>query len=645
MKSTLFPLLLAGVTGGLAAEYHVSVKGTEDGDGSAGKPFRTISTAARAALPGDVITVHEGTYRERVTPPRGGESDARRIVYQAAPGERVVIKGSEVVRDWRPFQPGVWKLTLPNWFFGRYNPYKDLIEGDWFVARGRPHHTGEVYLNGKSLWETHLIERVLNPQPQADALDREGSTWTWFCESDDRFTYIYANFHDKNPNEELVEINARDSCFYPAQPGCDYITVRGFRMAHAATQWAAPTAEQIGLIGTHWSKGWIIESNVISDSKCSGITLGKDRATGHNVWMRDPSRDGAIHYNEVVVRALRAGWSRERIGSHIVRGNVISDCEQTGICGSLGAAFSQIAGNHIYNIWAKRQFTGAEMGGIKLHAAIDVVIRNNRIHRAGRGLWLDWMAQGTRVTGNLLYDNSTDDLFVEVNHGPFLVDNNVFLSDVALRDWSQGGAYAHNLMAGRIDSRPELERHTPFHQPHSTALAGITNIGGGDNRFYNNLFVGGRLATGFDAHGFDARNPERFIGFGLWVYSTRERPCQATGNLYFSARPYAREADPLSTEVDPQPRIVEEAGQVWLEINVGADWKKAQTRRVTTELLGTAAVPRLGFENADGSPIAIDTDYFGAKRSATAPAVGPFENPGQGTVKLQVWDRPSAGGR
>jgi alpha-L-arabinofuranosidase len=38
--------------------------------------------------------------------------------------------------------------------------------------------------------------------------------------------------------------------------------VRGFTMRHAATPWAPPTAEQIGLIGTHWSKGWIIEDNV-----------------------------------------------------------------------------------------------------------------------------------------------------------------------------------------------------------------------------------------------------------------------------------------------------------------------------------------------------------------------------------------------
>lgn len=262
-------------------------------------------------------------------------------------------------------------------------------------------------------------------------------------------------------------------------------------MAHAATQWAAPTAEQIGLIGTNWSKGWIIEQNVISDSKCSGITLGKDRATGHNVWSVDRTKDGALLYNEVIDRALAIGWSKEKIGGHIVRHNVISDCEQTGICGSLGAVFSQITDNHIFNIWAKHQFAGAEMGGIKLHAAIDVLIARNRIHNTGRSLWMDWMAQGTRISRNLCYDNTTEDLYVEVNHGPFVVDNNLFLSPRNLWDMSQGGAYAHNLFAGTIDSAQELKRLTPYHPAHATTVVNRVSIPGGVNRWFNNLFLGG----------------------------------------------------------------------------------------------------------------------------------------------------------
>jgi hypothetical protein len=144
------------------------------------------------------------------------------------------------------------------------------------------------------------------------------------------------------------------------------------------------------MVSTNWNKGWIIENNVISESKCSGITLGKERSTGQNVWSADKGNvynDGNIHYIEVVFKVLRYGWNKEHIGSHIVRNNTIFDCGQTGICGSMGAAFSMIENNHIYNINAKRQFTGAEIGGIKFHAAVDAVIKHNRIHDTPRAIW------------------------------------------------------------------------------------------------------------------------------------------------------------------------------------------------------------------------------------------------------------------
>ena len=84
-----------------ATEYHVSINGKDTNDGSAKNPLLTIQRAADLAQPGDTITVHKGLYRERVNPPRGGTSDEKRIVYQAAPGEKVVITGSELVTGWK----------------------------------------------------------------------------------------------------------------------------------------------------------------------------------------------------------------------------------------------------------------------------------------------------------------------------------------------------------------------------------------------------------------------------------------------------------------------------------------------------------------------------------------------------------------
>lgn len=622
-------VILAFVSVAPAKEYHVSVNGNDENAGSVSQPLKTIQAAAELAQPGDVITVYEGTYRERITPPRGGESDTKRIVYQAAPGEKVEVKGSEVVTGWKPLADGVWKVTLPNSFFGDYNPFKELLTGDWLSKKGREHHTGEVYLNGKSLYEMETLEKVVKPAVYPDSRDPEGSTFTWYCESDDRQTTIWANFHDHDPNKELVEVNARESCFYPDRPGRNYITVRGFHMSQAATQWAAPTAEQIGLIGIHWSKGWVIEGNVISNSKCTGITLGKDRKSGHNVWSNDPSKGGADHYNEVIVRVLQDGWGKPKIGSHIVRNNVIFACEQAGVCGSMGSAFSLVENNHIYDIWTKRLYAGAEIGGIKFHGAIDTLIRNNHIHNVGRGMWMDWMTQGTRLSCNLCYDNTTDDFFSEVNHGPYLLDNNIFLSDIAIRDWSEGGAFVHNLIAGQIVlSTPT--RTTPYHPAHSTQVVALKAITGGDDRFFNNIFVGR------SAGGPDSLRAQQKRSYGLNVFDDSKLPIFAKGNVYLNgARPYAKESGSIELEGDPNLTIVNDGDRATLQMTLPSNWSDAETQIVTTEVLGKAAIPNVQYENADGSALKVDTDFFGKERGDT-PSPGPFEKPGDGQIILEV---------
>ncbi len=614
-----------------AQEFHVSSKGNDANPGTLNLPFKTIAKAAEAAQPGSTVTIHEGVYREKITPPRGGTSEAARIVYRSAPGEKVQIKGSEVVTGWVKVAEGVWKVTIPNAFFGNYNPYQDSIYGDWFNAQGRIHHTGEVFLNGKSLYEVENPEKVRNPVPLPNAQDQLGSTYTWYCAGNEKETTIQANFHSFNPNNELVEISVRSTCFHPEKPGINYITIKGLQFSQAATQWAAPTAGQIGMIATNWCKGWIIEDNTISDSKCSGITLGKEKSTGHNVWLADRSKDGSQHYNEVIFRALEIGWDKKNIGSHIIRNNTIYNCEQTGICGSLGPVFSTVTNNHIYNIWTKRQFSGAEIAGIKFHAAIDVLIKNNRINNCGRGIWLDWMAQGTRVSCNLLYNNTTDDIFCEVDHGPYLVDNNILLSPLSVFDMSEGGAYVHNLITGKVFPRPELNRFTPYHFPHSTKVAGLINILLGDDRYYNNIFAPDKNNAGENKKGGQ---------FGLEGYNAAKLPVWMVSNLYFNgAKPYSKEINSVENTVfDPGIRLEEKGNEVYLVLNTDESFSSVKTQMVTSELLGKAKMPDARYENPDGGSLSVDTDYLGKKRDAKQPSAGPFEHPGIGKqLRIKVW--------
>ncbi len=606
MKSAFIGCLaaLTFVTVTRATDFHVAPHGNDANPGTQTAPFRTIQHAANLAQPGDVITVHEGVYRERISPPRGGESETKRIVYQAAPGEKVEIKGSEVIKNWVQVRDDVWKVTLANSFFGSFNPYSDLIHGDWFNPKGRNHHTGAVYLNGDWLAEAAKLDEVMEPM---------GSTAVWFGLVDSNHTTIWAQFKGVNPNQQLVEINVRQTVFYPQKTGINYITLRGFTLEDAATPWAPPTAEQIGLIGAHWSKGWIIESNKISYSTCSGISLGKYGDEWDNT-----SANSAEGYVKTIERALTNGWSKDNIGHHIVRNNTISHCEQAGIVGSLGAAFSTVTGNTIHDIHVRQLFSGAEMAGIKFHGAIDVEISRNHIYRTNRGLWLDWMAQGTHVTRNLFHDNG-EDVFVEVDHGPFLMDNNLFLSPLALIDLSQGGAYVHNLFAGAIKLLSYDSRQTPFLKAHSTEIAGFHDNPNGDDRYGNNLFV-------------QAAN--------LSIYDNAPLPMWMDGNVFLEgAKPSKDEKDPvLKPDFDPAIRLVEEADGFYLEMKYDPAWNTERTRKlVTTKVLGRAIIPNAPYEQGDGKSICINIDYFGRSRNESNPTPGPFESPGRGDLKLKVW--------
>lgn len=625
MKKTMFSMcLLLSVSSLFAREYHVSPSGNDAANGSVETPLRTINRAAQLALPGDTVTVHQGTYREWIDPLNGGESNTKRILYRAAEDEKVEIKGSELVTGWKREKKNkqVWKVVLPNRFFGNYNPFNDRLYGDWLWS-DKVHHTADVYLNDVSLYETFSLDKVYQPDTLCTIRDPKGCTNVWFAEVDAENTTIYANFGSVDPNKEVTEVSVRPTCFYPTREGLNYITIRGFYFSQAATQWAAPTAEQIGMIATHWCKGWIIEDNVIKNSRANGITLGKERSSGHNLECNDKRLDGTLHYIEVIFNVLRKGWDKDNVGSHIVRNNVISDCEQTGICGSMGAAFSEIYGNHIYNILVKQQFGGAEMAGIKLHGAIDTYIHHNRIHKSGNyGVWLDWMAQGARVSSNLIYDNLGQDLFIEVSHGPYVVDNNIFLSPHSLQENTDGGTYLHNIFSGNMNPLDDM-RYTPYHLNHSTQIKGFRTITQGDHRFYNNIFIGGK---------------DQKVNYGLIDFDKSKWPIYAEGNIFCNgAKPMTgKEQGWIESSVNPNLRLEETDGEVYLisDVNLN-DLANFKGAKIDSERLGVTKLSGLPFENPDGTSFTLDKDYFGVSRSSIT-VVGPFESLSS-TTRIKVW--------
>ena len=666
-------------------KYYVDAVAAAGGDGSENKPFNKIQNAADIAVAGDEVIVKPGIYRENVNPKNAGE-EGKQIIYRSEKPRAAHITGAEELKNWTKVEGSVFTARVSNKIFGDYNPYTTLVSGDWFIAYFIA-HTGDVYLNGKSMYEVQSLDEVKKAEPSDAAWDTEFSRFKWFAQQDEskNETVFYANFLDKDPNKENIEISVRRNCFYPQQEGIGHITLSGFVVSQAATQWAPPTAYQEGMVGPHWSKGWIIEDCEIYESKCSGISLGKYlQPNNDNKWLKTKFKDGTQTERDCICQAQVEGWTKEKIGSHIVRRCDIHDCGQTGIVGHLGGVFSLIEDNHIHHINNKQNLAGAEIGGIKMHAAIDCIYRRNHIHHCTRGIWLDWQAQGTRVTQNFFHDNCpprrpgkeikgevAEDLFIEVSHGPTLVDNNIMLSPRAVKLATQGVALVHNIIAGGFVSvglgtnngtpHRNSARYTPYHFKHRTEVAGFMTILHGDCKFYNNIFIQQPICAEFAQrmllnkdNEWDDTNfcvgtfpYEKYPTFDEWkvqfegycgmgsVTTDRyysELPVWAEGNVYLNgAKPMSKEKDAYVNSLEQVEIGYEEKGEkIYLKTNLydlAASGKlsaeKIKCKLMHTEDIAPAFEPEQNYENPDGSPITFDTDFFGKKRSEN-PIAGPF---------------------
>lgn len=665
---------------------YVNASAELNGDGSSEKPFRSINEAAKNAKAGDTVLVAPGVYREYVDPVSGG-TEEQRITYKSIEPLGAVITGAERIDSWLPYQGNVWICTVNNRFFGDYNPYTTLVEGDWYFAPP-VRHTGAVYLNDRQMYETISLEECMEGKAYPASWEPEQSVYKWYTEQKDGSTVIYANFHGKDPNRENVEINVRRNCFFPSRTGVNYITVSGFMISKAATTWAPPAAFQDGMIGPHWSKGWVIEDCDINNSKCVGISLGK---------YLDPENEQYAFHKRVksptqmerdaVCRGLYHGWSKDTVGSHVIRRCNIHHCEQAGIAGRMGAVFSLIEDNHIHHINNMQQLGGAEIAGIKLHAAIDVTIRKNHIHHNTMGIWCDWQAQGTRITQNLLHDNQVpeyaeramgsetcQDLFIEVSHGPTLIDNNILMSKASLKLAAQGVAMIHNLIMGSFTSvgagtdyvvkGKNQPRYTPYHFPHRTDVMGFMTILHGDNRFCNNIFIQNydsgedaaekaREKEGYDNilagtsifdeyPTFDEWYRDYHVGEPLenifaWLELHFDHlPIWSEGNVYLNgARPYKKEHAPfVDDEKKARFTLKETDGAVTFDTNIFEILKEYRVNRVTSDTLGKAFEPEQRYENPDGSAITFDVDYWGNSRGKSV-VPGPFALPDEQLTAMQ----------
>ena len=555
----------------MSREIHVSETGSDSGPGSQDRPYLAINAAASVAQPGDIVTVHGGTYREWVKPPRGGTGQSKRIVYRAAPGENVFVKGSERITSWKRQGGGVWEAELPNSFFGDYNPYALELSGGW-LNYGKWHHRGDVYLNGEAFYEKETAAQV-DQQEQS-----------WHCRVDDEVTIIRANFAGADPNTELAEINVRESLFMPGISGLKYITVDGFHFMHAAANWAPPGVElQTGALGPRMGKHWIIENCAVTNARCVGIILGQAPGVDHD--------------------------DIDAYGDHIVRNNVIRRCGQAGIAGLKGATRSVISGNFIEDTNYRREFGGWETAAIKFHLSVDTVISGNLIRGVYRqtqgafGIWIDFGNQGIRITRNVIYNTEAATVFLEMNHGPILVDNNILIGE-AVRSNSEATVFAHNLFVDcGYEYTPDVKRRSQYYEPHTAKVAGRKTGTAQDDKWFNNIFVRRGLDGVKTAQGYAS-------DYNVFLEGAKEGSFGDKNSVI----------DPLVTGLTVEDHPL----GATITFSIGDSPLGVNGPRVGAELVGVFGTVGQTIEDRNGNPLTIDTDMEGKRFSRPIP--GPFAN-------------------
>jgi hypothetical protein len=562
-----------------AREIHVAKTGNDGNPGSAESPYLTIGKAAEAAEPGDTVVVHAGTYREWVKPRRGGRDESSRIVYRAAAGEDVLVKGSEQITSWVDQGGGVWIVELPQRFFGDYNPYALNLSGGW-LHYGQWLHRGDVYLDGEAFYERKTSEEV-KQQPH-----------TWCCRAADANTTIWANFGKAKPNARLAEINVRESVFMPAESGLGYITVSGLRISHSAENWEPPGLKvQMGAIGPRMGKAWIIENCTVTNARCVGIVLGQ-----------------AAGVDQTDIDAF---------GAHAARNNVVRRCGQAGIAGQKGATRCLIEGNVIEDTNYRKEFGGWETAAIKFHESVDTVIRGNLIRGVYHqgygafGIWMDWANQGTRITGNVIYHTQAAAVFLEMDHGPILVDNNVLMGQGVMSN-SEASVFAHNLFVDcKFEMISDLGRQSEYYRPHTRTIVARKQGVPSDDKWFNNVFVRRGLEGVKKAPGYAS-------DYNVFLEGAKK---STFGDEHSIVDPFdaalRREESP--TGVSIKFRVSQ------APFGMNGPW-------VDRSLVGVFPTVGQTIENRSGQPIRVDTDILGKDRAR--PVAGPLADlkPGENTV-------------
>jgi hypothetical protein len=401
--------------------FYVDGQATHAADANAGtaaKPWKTICRAgsAKELKPGDTVLIREGVYREHVDITVAGEP-GRPITFAAAPGARVVIKGSEIVKGpWTEVPELQPSTNLP--VFSCNRVWKTRLGEEFFTD---PKFAG-TYADPAKRWVSQVIIddehplQMIGPDPvykntpttvnitQIGRDKRDLIPMSFFFDPQDQSLYIRPG---GQPAWYSIEVGVRGHVL-TAQSIHD-VVLRGLEMRHNRQPCAAWP-----MVALHGCARIVLERCRTYYGDFSGLGLGfttncvlracdlsNNGGDGLNLYATTDTlvEDCALMFNNY--RRFGADWG-VAAGMKCIPGNLrttIRRCE---------AAYNPDA----EGIWFDSDNA-------------DIRILDNVVHHNGDAGIMFEINPGGLIAGNLVYANNRRGIFVSGSSNTWVVHNTV----------------------------------------------------------------------------------------------------------------------------------------------------------------------------------------------------------------------------
>jgi len=379
-----------------AATYHVArmAEGASDSNSGTEKvPWKTISRAAAAEelRPGDEVLIHSGVYREHVQVKVSGEP-GKPITLVAAPGARVVVKGSELLR-------GKWTKLADE--PDRKEPYPRAFADVWKIHLGDeffidPRFQG-IYRDKSRRWVSQVFVDDNTP------LQRIGPDPIYRNEEYLQLATVGRGLEDMIPN----------SFFFDPADQMLYVKISG------KPNWFSI---EVGV------RGFVVRAEDVHDLMIRGLEFRHNRQPGGQWPMVSVSRCQRVVVEDCkIYQSDFCGLSLFCCESCTVRNCDLSYNGNTGL-GMSKCHDCLIEGCALLRNNYRRFHSGWSAAGMKcIPENVGCTIRHCEAayNIASHGIWFDCDNADIRILSNVCHHNDGAGIFFEINKGGGLIADNL----------------------------------------------------------------------------------------------------------------------------------------------------------------------------------------------------------------------------